>query len=64
MADDLLKYLSGKLQEELKLIEGDLALGTAKDHGEYKFACGRYRGLLMANNIIIETAQRMERDDD
>lgn len=64
MSDTLLKYLSDKIQEELKVIEADLALGTAKDHGDYKFACGRYRGLLMANNIIIETAQRMENDDD
>lgn len=61
---DLLQYLSKKVQDELKVIESDLALGNASDHGEYKFACGRYRGLLMANNIIIETAERMEADDD
>lgn len=64
MSSDLIKYLSSKLDEDLKLIEADLALGTAKDHGEYKFACGRYRGLLMAKNHLIETAQRMENDDD
>lgn len=64
MANDLLKYLSDKINDELKVIEADLALGTAKDHGEYKFACGRYRGLLMANNILMETAQRMELDDE
>jgi len=64
MADDLLKYLSDKLEVELKVIENDLALGSAKDHGEYKFACGRYRGLLMAKNILIETAERMGHDDD
>lgn len=61
---DLLQYLSKKIQEELAVIEHDLALGNAKDHGDYKFACGRYRGLLMANNIIIETAERMEAGDD
>jgi len=61
---DLLKYLSSKIDDELKVIEGDLALGKAPDIGEYKFACGRYRGLLMAKNILIETAQRMEQDDD
>lgn len=64
MSSDLIKYLSNKLDEDLKVIEADLALGTAKDHGEYKFACGRYRGLLMAKNHLIETAQRMENDDD
>ncbi len=61
---DLIKYLSSKIDEELKVIEADLALGKAPDIGEYKFACGRYRGLLMAKNILIETAQRMEQDDD
>lgn len=61
---DLIKYLAGKFDEELKVIEGDLALGKAADIGEYKFACGRYRGLLTAKNILIETAQRMEQDDD
>ena len=64
MSSGLIKYLSSKLDEDLKVIEADLALGTAKDHGEYKFACGRYRGLLMAKNHLIETAQRMENDDD
>ena len=64
MSSDLIKYLSSKLDEDLKVIEADLALGTAKDHGEYKFACGRYRGLLMAKNHLIETAQKMENDDD
>ena len=62
--NDLLKYLSDKIDDDLKVIEADLALGKAADHGEYKFACGRYRGLLMAKNHIIETAQRMDRDDD
>ena len=60
--NDLLKYLADKLDEDLRLIEGDLALGTAKDHGDYKFHCGRHRGLLMAKNHIIEAAERLEND--
>lgn len=62
--NDVLVYLSKKIQEELKIIEVDTAEGKAKDFGDYKFACGIYRGLLMANNLIMETAQRMEKDDD
>ena len=61
---DLLKYLSDKIQEELKVIEEDTAMGKAEDFGSYKYACGIYRGLLLANNIIIETAQRLEHDDE
>jgi hypothetical protein len=64
MSIDLLKYLSNKVQEELKVIEADTAMGKAKDFGDYKYACGIYRGLLLANNILMETAQRMEQDDD
>lgn len=61
---DLLKHLSKKIQTELKVIEEDMAMGKAVDFGAYKYACGIYRGLMMANNIIIETAQQLEHDDD
>lgn len=64
MSSDLLKYLSDKIQQELRVIESDAAMGQAKDFGDYKYACGIYRGLLVANNILMETAQRMEQDDD
>ncbi len=64
MSIDLLKYLSNKVQEELKVIEADTVMGKAKDFGDYKYACGIYRGLLMANNLLMETARRMEQDDD
>jgi hypothetical protein len=39
-------------------------MGKVSEFGEYKFACGRYRGLLTAKDIIIETAQKLEQDDD
>jgi hypothetical protein len=61
---DLLRHLSKKVQDELRVIEADMAMGNAADFGAYKYACGIYRGLLVANNIIIETAERMEVDDD
>ena len=64
MRDDLLKYLSQKIQEEMKVIEQDIALGHASDFGAYKYACGIYRGLLMANNILMETSERMEQEDE
>ena len=57
-------HLAQKIDEACKDIERDLAMGKASEIGEYKFACGRYRGLLTAKDIIIETAQRLEEDDD
>jgi hypothetical protein len=64
MKDDVLKYISSKFQDERAAITDDLAMGKAKDHGDYKYFCGIIRGLLMANNIVIETAERMENADD
>ena len=64
MSIDLLKHLSNKVQEEIKVITDDLALGKAKDFGDYKYACGIVRGLMIANNFIIETAERLNNSDD
>lgn len=64
MRDELLKYLSDKLNEEKAVLMDDIALGKAKEFGDYKFACGVIRGLLIANNHIIETAERLDRADD
>ena len=64
MSTDLLKYLSSKIQEEQDLLIKELGLGSAKDHGEYKYVCGIIRGLMIANNIIIETAERMDKSDE
>ena len=40
MSTDLLQYLAKKVNEEITVLSDDLARGTAKDHGEYKYACG------------------------
>ena len=52
MSTDLLKHLSNKVQEEIGVISDDLSRGTAKDHGEYKYACGIIRGLMVANALF------------
>jgi ribosomal protein S4E len=61
---EILKYLSNKIREEQEIISEDTVLGKAKDHGEYKYACGIYRGLSLVNAMIIEMAERMEKDDE
>ncbi len=61
---DVLEHLAKKLQEDrLRMVE-DLGEGKAKDHAEYKFACGVVRGLLMANNHILELVERLEKADE
>jgi len=64
MTHELLMYLSKKVQDEIDVLSGDLARGTAKDHGEYKYYCGIIRGLMVTNGFIAEAEQRMEQDDD
>jgi hypothetical protein len=64
MSEDLLTYLSKKIREEQRLIEEDLVMGKASDHGAYQHACGVYRGLLIANNMLLETKERMENSDE
>jgi len=61
---ELLKYLTTKVQDEIAVLSDDLARGTAKDHGDYKYVCGIIRGLMMTNSFLAEAAQRMEQDDD
>ena len=64
MSNELLKYLADKVNAEIAVLSSDLARGTAKDHGEYKYACGIIRGLMIANGFFAETVQRLEQDDD
>lgn len=64
MSVDLLKHLSAKFEEEQRVIMDDLSSGKARDHGEYKHATGIIRGLRIANNLLLETAERMEKDND
>lgn len=64
MSKDILQYLSHRIQEETVRIEKEMAMGAAKDYPDYRFAAGIYRGLLIANNLIIETSERMEKDDE
>ena len=60
MSTDLLKHLANKMLEEIKVISDDLALGNSKDHGDYRHTTGVIRGLMIANSIIAETAERYE----
>jgi hypothetical protein len=64
MSQDLLEYLTKKMQEEIKFITEDLATGKAKDHSEYRHSCGIVRGLTIAQNIIFETKERMDKADE
>lgn len=63
MRDETLQYLSAKYNEKIKDLENDLGNGTAKDHGDYKYAAGIIRGLKVANNELLELSDKMKEDD-
>ena len=63
MNDDLLKYLSDRINKEIQVMTDDMAMGKAKDFGDYKHAVGMLRGLMVANSIIAETAERVKSND-
>lgn len=60
MSLDLLKHLSNKINDEMKVISDDISMGKAKDFGEYKHAVGILRGLMIANSILAATAEKYE----
>jgi hypothetical protein len=64
VSTDTLWHLAQKLDEEIKIISDDLALGGAKDFGDYKFHCGRLRGLFTAKGVIMDYADQLEKKDD
>ena len=51
MGETVLTHLSKKLQEEMKVYEQETVLGKVKTFEDYKFSCGVYRGLAIANGI-------------
>ena len=61
---NVLEHLAQQIHEDrLRMVE-DLGEGKAKDHAEYKFSCGVVKGLLMANNHILELTERLEKSDE
>ena len=58
-----MQLIASKIDEELKHIEADMAMGKAEDFGAYKYACGIYRGLLLAKDKLLEVHEMIEKDD-
>ena len=60
---DVLLHISKRLKEEQEVIKEDLVAGKAKDRAAYQHACGVVRGLLIANNMLAEMAERLDHDE-
>lgn len=64
MDTQALEYLQGKLQDEIRAIEEELARGGAKDFAEYQNLCGVIRGLLTAQREINDLLRKVKDYDD
>jgi len=58
------EYLKSKYDDRIKELSSFLAQGTVKDIGEYQRICGVIQGLNIANEFLIDLAERMETNDD
>jgi hypothetical protein len=57
-------YLLGQLREEVDAIQQTVGNGAAKDYADYQYLCGKIRGLLVAEEILMALKERMEQDDE
>ena len=64
MDTQVLEYLNGKLREEVRAVEENLAQGAAKDYAEYQNLCGIIRGLLTAQREINDLLRKVKDYDD
>ena len=64
MTSDEIRYLVEKIKTEITVIETDLGRGGAKDHADYKHACGVIHGLKKAQTILADLQTRLESDED
>ena len=59
-----LDYLIKEIAIEVDAIQRNVANGNAKDYAEYQYLCGKIRGLLIAQDIVIDLKERVEKDDE
>jgi len=53
-----------ELQEIRTGQEAHITGGRAADHAEYRHVCGVIRGLTLAENIVNDLVQKLEKSDD
>ena len=61
---DAFDLLRAQIKEEVEAMGASLSAGNAKDYAEYQYLCGKIRGLLIAQDLIIDLKERMETSDD
>ncbi len=60
----ILAMIVRELQEIRTGQESHITGGRAADHAEYRHVCGVIRGLTLAENIVNDLVQKLEKSDD
>ena len=60
----ILAMIVRELQEIRTGQEAHITNGRAADHAEYRHVCGVIRGLTLAENIVNDLVQKLEKSDD
>ena len=58
------EYLIARLKEEAESVRQHLGNNHASNIEEYRRLCGVIQGLNLAENIIVDLAERQEKDAD
>lgn len=56
--------LRKQLREEIDNYSNDVSEGRCKSFDEYQHLCGRIQGLLLAETLLKDLANRLENDSD
>lgn len=62
--DKILQYLIKKCNEEKLRLTKVLGQGLAEDYADYRYQCGVLRGITIVENMLTETAERLENYDE
>jgi len=62
--DNTLEVLIHQCRERRSNITDSMTSGVAKDYAEYRAMCGEVRGLLSAEQLIMDLAKNMENSDE
>lgn len=58
------RHILRELGDERKLVEDAVLKGNVKDFAEYQFLAGTIRGLVLAESIVKDLVQKLEKSDD
>jgi len=59
-----LAYLAKEIVKQRESYESAVQRGNAKDYAEYKHLCGLIQGLTIAESILNDLVQKLEKSDD